>query len=758
MINFLKSKFTKSKELHVTNSCCDHKKSRVSWCKPLLKPMPMRVVTLVLVFLIVLGNVNVVHANGYADNGFSEGGEEGCWTLYRLCSAAEAYKKKIEDIRNSSSDDEEYYDGVMITFWCPDLDSDGIPELVVSRVPKKQVGFSGVMTLFIYGGMYERNYYTGAEVYLICKIENVPIRCNFLMTKDGQAIYSIINSGTGQVDEGTVKLNDSRTDLIFSNENTYSIPDDEKSKYDTYSVSGYYYGEGENSKYNNWGPLKVKTLVMHDFTIGVDNFSFGNSLNKKVGGFYNVEDLKFTDEQYKDLTINDDLTNQIEYDISKKFGGACFGMCSLMAFAKQGLISASTLQSNASTIHDLSKPTDDEDLYCTLCYLNEAQHLESYYDEDYEDSIVECGDNLNKDQLQNLTEKYLSDDSTWMTLKWYGNGSGHALLVIGLEYFENLNVYRVKLYDVNSVTEHNPSGCFVYMYIKDDYSDFILRETNDPIKDKNYVSKLAAVSSDKTYSAIDKSLIIGKDTESQSENTSESSNSSDSITFTKVNAMLYFDFNTNLILEIEGKGTLKIENGIASSEDFDIKVCIPIVFDGLGGKSYNCIEIPKGESYTITCDDMIDIQLSAGDEYYALKGDMNGQILLSNNQIDISSASGEIEIGTLSDGKLVMMSGTASSGLSLKKSEDGTLCLSSEKAVNVKNVNFIGDNEKQVYENLGSKTSLELTAESMKSGSFLHSPIVIVIISVIVLAAIIVVVLKIHKKKTSNNMNRHLAE
>ena len=739
MINFFKFKFAKSKKTHFSDSYDHHKKPRVSWRKNPLNSKPMRAAAAALVFLFLLGQFNFVHAEIQAEDAFSEGGESGYETLAELCSVEATYKNIIENISSEHSD---YKDGV--TFWCPDLDSDGVSELIAALCPTNNQSATGIETLFVYDVEIKEG---NAEVYEVCEIEDMPIRLGFSMTKDGQAIYSLITSpGTGTVEEGTVKFNSSRTDLVLSSKHTYSLANNEHTKYDSYSVNGYYSESDTNSQYNDWGPLAVETLAMQDFAIGTDNFSFGHNRDEDVSGFTGLYEHEITDDQYYNLTDERSASRIAEIDnyLDSSFGGACFGMSALMGFANRGQITVSNLESSASTVNGLSKPTEDENLFCTLNYLSALQY--DVYDEH---SVVNVGGFLNfgfSDQLKNLVEQYLSSDAVWQTLNYTTADSGHALLFIGLEHFTDIGVYRATMYDVNSVTDENPSGSYVYMFIKDDFSDFILKDING-LKDKSSVKKLWVTSIGYAFSLADESLIIGNEAGSQTVH--ENSNTYDSSNAETVDAILSYKSDANLTLEISGQGTLKIEDGIASSDDFEITESVPIVSDGLGEATYDRVSIPAGASYTLTCNGQTDIRLAAGNEYYMIQGNINGSAVLSDNQIDISSASGEFEVGTLSEGKLVKMSGTASSGFSLKKSEDGTLGMSSEQAVDVTNVKLFGNNEKQVYENLGSKTSLELTADGVAGGgSFSLSPVVIAVICVVVAAVIVVVILVIHRRKT----------
>lgn len=653
-------------------------------------------------------HISVSVSASMVDDGFS-GDAEKYWALVKYTVAVEAYRSLLENLSSERDTWTEDY-----SFWLPDLDGNVVPELIVSILTPTMEE-----KLLVYGmESTGTGNGTGIAALLFETDPPVPIRYGFQMTQDGKAVYSaVVSPGTGEVQEGLVTLNEEKTGLEYEKTNEYSLAQEETSKYagESVDVSGYY----STGEYMDWGPLEMERISRHGFELGTDNVSFGHNIGQEVSGLKEGTKRRVTEAQYKALTENRSKSWKAAVDdyLGEEQEGICFGLSSTMALIKMGKLSASALEPEAQTTFELKKPYfEDANLYCSLNYIHFLQH----------DVAIEKGATVKPHSLFGMSDELeglincLSGDE-WYSLCYFakhedGSTSGHAVLALGVDYFQSLGVYRVTLYDVNSLTDDTRQGYLSYLFVRDDDSDFIMKDGGS-LKTSSNTDRLYLLSIDDLWEVVDPSLLSG-DGETQhriyvpQEEVDEA-----------VATLMYNTAMDNWFLEVPGKGRLTVEDGeidFTDPEDvrkhLDIDLPAGVVYDGLEGKAYGKAVIPAGEGYTLTCNGPVDIKIISGDDdYYTLKADYAETVTFSGGNIQVSEAKGSFEAGTISGEKLIKVCGTAASGFSLLT--DGTLQFQADAAAEISQVMVLGDNDNQYYDVQGSLRELSVTGNGPETES-----------------------------------------
>ena len=691
-----------------------------------------QLIALTAAFIVLLSVFSVA----YAKTGY-ESIED--WEKLRdECGSITAYREVLESLPNEYKD----YFGEY-SFWVLDLDSDDIDEMIVATT-----SLEGSEQLLV----YTYNNDDGAKL-LFKTSPPVPIRYGFFKTAKGAPMYSIVTStGTGDIEEGELSLAKNIKKLLYKKTNTYSMASGGGSKYKKrIEVDGYFGDE----KYLDWGPLEYKQIVNHDFKLGVDNFSFGHNRNHEVSAFTDIDYREVTDEQYEDLTSGKGASHKALIDEYLKSGpGICYGTNTLMDIVKNGDMAASELEPDAKSTFELKKPNEDEKLYCSLNYLHAFQY-DPEIEYDYSMDIGKIFRFGFKDDLKALVKSISPKKQQTFNYLMRDEG-GHSILIIGLDYFKSLGVYRITLYDLNSISDDTREGYFSYMFINDDFSEFVLKDegklkTEDDlrglfIQDMGQVIKLA-----------DKSLIIGggdldegekHDSAEDDESDEKTENTEDKDSTDDIATVSYSPSSADFKV-VSDMGTLTVTDGIPTSNDFEVKSYASLLSgEGITNSGYICAQIPAAKSYTIESSGAVDIKLMTNAEYYTLKADKLTNAVLSDGSIDADGLNGSFEAGTLAKSGLVKLYGQADSDIKLTRQDDD-LTFSSTGTTDVSSVEFYGDNTVKTYTDLGNQTELKLSQDNMNNTGL---PVML-LVAIILAAAVIlaVVILIIVKKRRAKN-------
>ena len=664
------------------------------------------------------------------DDGLNE--KNGTEELAKLCEEINLWREVIEDLPAKRPEFLKSY-----TFWWGNLDDESNRELIV-RITKTQPDQAYVQELLLVYDMKEEDGEMVPE--LLFETEPyVPIRSGFSGSADGKGMTfnAVVAIYKGDCVEGTVKLNSDRTDLEYTVLRTYSMANNEKASEGNIDISGYY--NADNQSQTDWGSLSLDKIVDHDFKLGKDNNGFTHTIipEDERSGFVGLTEYSISAEQKEALFKGESKGTiaEIKDHLEGEFGGVCLGLTTMISLAKQGSIALSDYDEDAKTFYEVGKPNENNKLFQELCYLNMVQFLLD--DEDY-DGFVEFKKKNSQEQFKELIKAVNPDK--WQILSFITKKSGHALLIKSLTYFKSLGLYDMEIYDINSLSDKDIHGRFFHMYVKDDFSAFVLTDSNgeesgETINQDNCI-ELSLISAD--------TLLHEKSVEKKEEDNKEKK----TLSFdAAISRMSYTDSQGNEILYQDGQ----ITGG-------DNIISIPGIvteLDGTTGKVYQRIEIPDSETYTFQCDPTgIDVRINTGNEYYSLQGQgINTVVFSKENGIQITGEEYTFTAGQLINGNeehlLIQTVGSGSGTVNLQDVE-GTLKVSSETPVTIDHLSAVHDTETIQYP-VGKKTTdLTLSQDGTlyveSSGSMIWIFVIVGLILVALLAVLLTVWLKRRKK------------
>lgn len=623
-------------------------------------------------------------------------------------------------------------------FWWGNLDEDDDREMIVS-VGEINLNM-GIMQemLHVYDLKKEDGEFT--PVKLFEELPPVQIRFGFSASKEGDMLYSYVSAlATGTFSEGTVKLNEEKTALVYTETAQRSMAKEEKTSLDALSVEGNFDPTDKDNV--EWGALGEEILVDHDFVLGEDNNGFSHSYNGELSGFTGIPHYKVTEEQYQKLTdgesseivknIDEDLTS----DIEEENRGVCFGLTALIGLVANGSIAVSELDSEAGCFYNVKKPNENPTLFHEICYLFFKQYLL-----DNEDYVYIHDFNPSKDTEEDITKKLQQlvesiHPEQWQMITYRYTGGGHSVLIKSMTHYPGLGIYDLTTYDQNSVGDKVPQGVFYHIYIQDDFSDLVITRGNGTSILRENLEDL---------SVVDVNTVLEENNSNVSEESSgESEESSRTILTVGLGPILFLrlsDFPGAIITN---------ESGSWSSEGVEIERLPSIVSSTSDGmdRAYQRLVLPSSSSYTVTCDpqEEIDLSLATEDGYYSVQGKGIDSILLSQEEgIKINGDQFDFTAGYLVDNGeediLTRTEGAGSGTVSISTVE-GELSVSSENKMSL--TDFTVTQNMQVTRYDLDKESSHMTWDVNGGAPKTGSSVLLWLILSVAFAAIAVVILSL---------------
>lgn len=497
-------------------------------------------------------------------------------------------------------------------FWCGNLDDDEESEMIVG-VMEMDEGDRPVERLLVFDlkGKEELT----SELLFITE-PPVPIRYGFESTADRkEMVYScVVSAGTGDISEGIVRLNDGKTELVYTETGSYSLADGGSSSFETVDTSGCYDPLSEENTY--WGPLASTVIKTRNLVLGVDNNSFYHTregLNKR-------KTYEITEAQQQILFAGEKRGTiaDIESQLSRERGGLCYGIAAMMGLVKEEKLWVSDFDAGAMTFFGMETPNTNDELYHELCYLYMMQFLMK--NEDY-NSIVHSGwfGRWKPDDLKGIVDEITNSDKQQMLIYTY-DGGGHAVVVKGLIFYPTLGIYDLTFYDMNSVKEESPDGVYYHMYIKDDYSDFVIQGKDiDELKPEHEIRpenfrNLQLIDIDKIANHKPVKVSEEEIEELGSDLIESGRNSIISVILPLSFLQVGWDSSSEGICFKDGQITGEIQ----------AVNWMPSIVNDLGGSAgqvYYRMEIPNSENYSIKCspDEAVNFSINTGDGYYFIE-------------------------------------------------------------------------------------------------------------------------------------------
>ncbi len=538
------------------------------------------------------------------------------------------------------------------SFWCGNLDDDVEPEMIVGVIEMDEWD-RPVERLLVFDLKGKEE--VTSELLFITD-PPIPIRYGFASTADGERMVfnCVVSAGTGEISEGIVRLNDNKTELVYTETGSYSLADGGSSSFETEDTSGCYDPLSEENTY--WGPLASTVIKTRNLVLGVDNNSFYHTeegLNKR-------EKYEITEAQKKVLLAGEKkgTAADIERQLSRERGGICYGISAMMGLVKEEKLWVSDFDTEAMTFFGMETPNTNDDLYHELCYLYMMQFLMEK--EDY-NSIVHTGwfGRWKPDDLKSMVEEIANSDKQQMLTYSY-DGGGHAVVVKDLISYPTLGIYDLVFYDINSVREENPDGFYYHMYIKDDYSDFVIQSYSHEIRPDNF-SNLQLIDIDKIvkHKPVKVSEEDVEELDSQTESDMIESGKKSIISVILPLSFLRIDWDSS------SEGIL-LEDGQMTGETQAVN-WMPSIVNDLGDNAsqvYSRMELPDSGNYSIKCspDEDVNLSINTGEGYYfieangiedvsvsaengiAFTGDdftfQAGQMLTGNEEVILAQAAG----------------------------------------------------------------------------------------------------------------------
>lgn len=651
-------------------------------------------------------------------------------SLSRICQGRKIWKQVIDTLYQdypTAGDD--------IGFWVGNLDQDVDEELIVRIWTYDSPTSSGSEHLLVYD-LKEDNMELEPEL-LFKTSPPVPIRYGFGVSPDGDGMVytAITSSASGDCVEGTVRLNETETDLEYLPTRYFSLAANESPSENIVEVFGYY--DRKNPENTDWGPLDLEIIMDQNFTLGIDNNGFKHTANENDArsGFSGISARQISLDQYASLVAgqtNGTIAEINEY-LNRDFEGVCFGLTAAIALVKEGNISLSSLDPDAQSFYDLEKPNENQVVFNQICYLHTMQNLLSEQDYDY---IVHCKDNsaLASD-LQKLIENIRSD--RFQILNFTTQNTGHALLITELAYYKDPGIYNIRFYDVNSLDDNTPQGRFFDLFIKDDFSAFAFTDANGECITQDNCQEMSLLSVDTLLEKTDKNE---EDKESLIASLSFSS-TLDLITFEDAegNAMKY-DCETDQIT--------------GDTQKFSVLPCIVNTLSGQTSSTYMRIALNTSDSYKLTCDpNGVDIQINTGTQYFTLQGcGLETASFSNSNGIQLTGTDYNFKISLSTNEEdapaLYQIEGVGQGTISFLETSEG-IQVHSELPVYIGSVNILQNMEFTTHEVHMDTSDITLSPYGIASpGSSLSLwiSLISIAISVLILALFLILFRHFHKQ------------
>lgn len=684
----------------------------------------------------------------------------------------EAAKKKCQEImnwreliKNLPTERPEYKP--VYRFWWTNLDLEADRELIV------QVYTPNYQEKLLVYDMKEMD--EKVEPYLVCEtLPPVQIRYDFQEKTDAsgktETIFRAITGlAGGDGAEGVVTFNGDKSDLIYDVRSSFSIAEETKKREEKeQSQSPVDQGADVLGKFDagkpdeaDWGPLNIEHMVDHDFELGRDNFGFThtNDAEDTRCGFVGISGYEVSEIQKKALLHGEDKGTKaaIKNNLEQEFGGVCYGLANMMGLVKEGALQVKNLDANAKTLYQVGKPGENNMLYQQICYYYLLQHVMEPEDMDAQilfeeiNNKSDCAKELetlvkavSPDRWQILTYVAKSD---WLGLKI----TGHALLVTGMDYVEEADVYRIEFYDMNSLPsvyrkkeekkeekkttetkakeiETRSKGRFCYMYVKDDFKEFELTDAMGTEVNQENCIDLSLVSVNNIWKEKAEDL---KEAEAEKENDKDLQTGN---TETKANSkrvdcrdsVVTFEGSRGDLSYQDDNGSQMIyKDGAITEFEKDMKIMPSLIQEGSDsfGKTYRRIQIPDSREMSFQCDPKgVDLSIQNADGYYSVTGQGIEKIVCSQKDgIQLTGEDMTFTTGLLmkesQEHILTKTNGTGSGTITIQET-GGRLSISSKKPVTVKWVRAAGDTQTVQYavdqtaENITLAQDGALTAET----------------------------------------------
>lgn len=595
----------------------------------------------------------------------------------------------LEMWRNFILDLPEGENGTRLTyrFWWGNLDEDDDREMIVSVGEiNLNMGMMQEM-LHVYDLKKEDGEFT--PVKLFEELPPVQIRFGFSASKEGDMLYSYVSAlATGTFSEGTVKLNEEKSALVYTETAQRSMAKEETSSLDAVDIQGSF--DPEDRESTEWGVLEREIFADRAFILGRNNNGFSHRFDGELSGLAGLTRYEVSREQYLDLVVGElpgpfGAIQDINTRLSSNMSGVCFGLSSLIGLVVNGSMSVSDLDSEADFFYDMKKPNENPVLFHEICYLFLKQYLLDGGDYEFLES-VDISKNTEEEfaeKLQKFVESIRPEQQQMLSYiydKGYdgddedtkNDTGGHAVLIKSLKHYPSLGIYDFTIYDQNSVMDTLPKGEYFHMYIKDDFSDLIImREDNvSPITKENCLE----------LQLVDVNTVLEEG----------SSNFFDREGATIITLGIKPGI-TQLSCSDLPDAIITNESGSWSSEGVEIERLPSIVSSTSDGmdQAYQRVVLPSSSSYTVTCDpqEEIDLSLATEDGYYSVQGKGIDSILLSQEDgIKINGDQFDFTAGYLVDngeeGILTRTEGAGSGTVSVGMAE-GELSVSSENKMSL---------------------------------------------------------------------------
>lgn len=251
---------------------------------------------------------------------------------------------------------------------------------------------------------------------------------------------------------------------------------------------------------------KIVKKINGTFTLGKDNNSFRHSdaIIDSTSGFLGVKNYKMDTEYFDKLVKYSsageksdlkarmnygnayaaDSLRRLEYYLSNDnsfWNGSCYGIASSMGMLYNKLIKISDLTtSNCNDYYSIPKPCEDKKKFLnSIQYLQLAQFLDRGGKTSAAISSTTSSNFLKingsgQDDISTFLKKMVETvQSQGVTLFGFSTEkSGHAVLLTDCEYESTQDIYRIEVYDENTVGENSTKGKFSWMYVLGDFSSF----------------------------------------------------------------------------------------------------------------------------------------------------------------------------------------------------------------------------------------------------------------------------------------------
>ena len=641
------------------------------------KPLFLRFSCILFSFLVILSGFPIqIHA-ALVEQVLENGSEID--QLSQICQGRKLWRQVVEALPQNYPDSSGNYG-----FWVGDLDGDGLEELIARVWTYDSTRTAGTERLLVYDTAETDGSWTSQLLFETAP--PVPTRYGFLGSADGSGVIyaAITSSASGDCVEGTVKLNNDRTDLVYTETRAFSLAKDESVSQGATEIFGYY--DTDNPENTDWGPLDLESMVDQDFTLGVDNNWFKHTISKDDArsGFYGVSSRQISLEQYASLIAGepDGTIGEINEYLNRDFEGVCLGLTATIALAKEGKISLANLDPNAGTFFDLGKPSENKALFNQICHLHIAQNLLA--DQDY-DCRVNCQNNPNlASELEQLVEKIRADGFQLVT--YTTKNAGHAFLIKELTHFSDLGLYDIRFYDVNSLSDDTPNGRFFDLFVKDDFSSFVFTDANGETINQDNCYQLNLLSADTIWDRANKT---GAERD-------------------EVVAWLSFSNTLDMITFEDGDGNaMKYDctTGQITGFAHDIAVLPSIVntLPGCSATGYTRLPIANSDTYTLTCaPEGVDMQINTGEQYFTLKGEgIETAVFSESDGIQLTGTDFTFTVSMVAgkgeDPVLYQVTGSGEGTIAFSETEDG-IQIVSESPAHIDTMQAIQNMESVSYE------------------------------------------------------------